>query len=268
MQKEVYVASASHNLIESGDVKPCGRLKSHIESYWYVITNVKLISPLEISITSDGSFNIVMNLSLNRNAGPMKIYGISESRISLTASGKTCLLGIKFLPGGILSFMDIHASDFKSNSFNLSDVIGARVNELYERLMTADNIHDKILFLENYFIDLLNKNDRRVPPAIEQIKNTFNGNKFITGDMISQLSCVCERQTRRLFSQYIGTGPKEFVRMLRIQNAIHLLAIKKHMDFKELALVTGHYDQSHFIKEFKKFTGITPLQFKQKLSAK
>jgi len=265
-KNEVYISSSSNNSIESGDIKPCDSLKGYIDCYWYLIANASVISPFKISVTADGSFNIIFNLAQRKISDPIKIYGIPESCISLVASDKTYILGIKFLPGGILSFLDLQASDFGSNSANLSDLIGSRADEIYDNLMLAENLRDKIIFLENYLIGMLNQRRLDVPAVIDKIKLELSRGRLITGEAIADLSCVCERQVRRLFAQYIGVGPNEFIRMLRVQNAIHLLAMKKDVSFKELALMTGHYDQSHFIKEFKKITGITPAQFRRQLT--
>jgi len=265
-KNEVYLSSGSSNLIKSGEIQPCEALKEYIECYWYLIANAKLILPVNISITADGTFGMIFNLSQNKKSNFIKIHGIPESGTSIVASDNAYILGIKFLPGSILSFFDIHASEFCSTPISLSDIIGTRADELHEKLMLIDGLQGRINFLESYLVRTLHQRKLNVPETIGKIKLELGRGTLVNAEIINDLGCVCERQIRRLFAQYIGVGPKEFVRMLRVQNAIHLLAMKKDISFKELAIITGHYDQSHFIKEFRKFTGITPSHFKKQLN--
>lgn len=65
------------------------------------------------------------------------------------------------------------------------------------------------------------------------------------------------RQLRRLSQIYLGVSPREFSRVLRFQYALHM------MQTDPQSCTDGYYDQAHFIKEFKRLSGLTPQVFKQ-----
>jgi methylphosphotriester-DNA--protein-cysteine methyltransferase len=66
------------------------------------------------------------------------------------------------------------------------------------------------------------------------------------------------RQLRRLSQLYLGVSPRAFSRVLRFQHAIHLINTKT----VSTQWTEGYYDQSHFIKEFKQLSGLTPVEFR------
>ncbi len=65
----------------------------------------------------------------------------------------------------------------------------------------------------------------------------------------------------RSFRKFYGTTVAEYVRSLRVEHACNLL--HGHNSIAEIALASGFCDQSHFTKIFKRFTGMTPTQFRR-----
>lgn len=63
-----------------------------------------------------------------------------------------------------------------------------------------------------------------------------------------------ERQLQRLFKKYIGLSPKYYARIIRF-NYIFRLIKEKERSWAEIVFESGYYDQSHFIRNFKAFTG-------------
>lgn len=68
---------------------------------------------------------------------------------------------------------------------------------------------------------------------------------------------VSPRQLRRIFNYYIGTTPKVFSNVVRFQNILNEIEDKNFDDFRTYYDL-GFFDQTHFIKDFKKFYGVTP----------
>ena len=74
-------------------------------------------------------------------------------------------------------------------------------------------------------------------------------------------ACLSTKQFTRIFTEYIGTSPKEFLRIIRVQRALFLLQQNPQCNFAQVAYSCGFSDQSHMIREFKLFTGYTPLEY-------
>ena len=70
-----------------------------------------------------------------------------------------------------------------------------------------------------------------------------------------------DRHLRRLFNQFVGVSPNYFKRMVRHQKAIKALNNDPYQDLAGLSIQLGYCDQSHFIHEFKRFHGMSPVRF-------
>jgi transcriptional regulator GlxA family with amidase domain len=86
--------------------------------------------------------------------------------------------------------------------------------------------------------------------------NRTKGN--ITVDCLASEACLSRRQFERIFLAYIGISPKQFLKIVRFQNAIFINHNSNAKSLTDLALKAGYYDQSHFINEMKELTGYTP----------
>ncbi|MFW6043542.1 MAG: helix-turn-helix domain-containing protein [Marinilabiliaceae bacterium] len=80
-------------------------------------------------------------------------------------------------------------------------------------------------------------------------------------DQLASIACLSRKQLERLFSGRIGTSPRQFMNIVRFQNAIGYKARYPECNFTSLAFHCGFYDQPHMNHEFKKMSGLTPREF-------
>ena len=78
--------------------------------------------------------------------------------------------------------------------------------------------------------------------------------------VVCDVSGKNERQIERLFSKYIGLSPKFYSRIIRFSHIFELMRSKDN-SWGDLVYKSGFYDQSHFIKNFKEFTGEDPSSY-------
>jgi transcriptional regulator GlxA family with amidase domain len=85
---------------------------------------------------------------------------------------------------------------------------------------------------------------------------------------IEELADYCHasvRQLERRFQRVVGVSPKFFARTLRFEQAQRHLMFDPETDLTGLAYQCGYFDQAHFIKEFRAFTGKTPSEYAQQM---
>jgi AraC-like DNA-binding protein len=75
------------------------------------------------------------------------------------------------------------------------------------------------------------------------------------------MACISRKQFERVFAAKIGATPKQYLKVVRLQQALQLKSIDRNRNLTQLAYDCGYYDQSHFINEFKQQTGYTPKQY-------
>ena len=85
---------------------------------------------------------------------------------------------------------------------------------------------------------------------------------------VSQLSRevhYSERHLRRLFQEYLGTGVKTYSRIVRVNHVVSLLC-RRQSGLEAAAGLTGYYDPSHLIRDFRECCGITPQEYLSRMS--
>ncbi|WP_058913874.1 helix-turn-helix domain-containing protein [Entomohabitans teleogrylli] len=71
------------------------------------------------------------------------------------------------------------------------------------------------------------------------------------------------RYFQQVFRQHFGVTPRHFRRIIRLEQLTRHLLLTRQRDYLDSALAYGYYDQSHFIHDFRHFTGATPSHFLQ-----
>ncbi len=69
------------------------------------------------------------------------------------------------------------------------------------------------------------------------------------------------RQLERKFTKKVGISPKQLGKVVRLQTALKMLLNRQSENLTKIAYDSEYYDQAHFIKDFKEFTGTTPKEF-------
>jgi AraC-like DNA-binding protein len=76
---------------------------------------------------------------------------------------------------------------------------------------------------------------------------------------------LSERTLERRFKQSIGISAKLFSRICRFQESLNQLRKNKYDKLSDIAYENGYADQSHFIRSFKEFTGVSPFDYRKQL---
>lgn len=187
----------------------------------------------------------------------LPVYALSglrnTPRLIQYEAGATNLL-IIFKEGGINAFFNIPAHECFNESIPLQDLIN--VTYLEDQLST--DVATSINIVQNFLLQHLKhpQPDMLVAAALRSIKHQ-QGQLSIT-DLASSLYISKDAFEKR-FRKVIGTTPKQFASLVRMKAIVQNPAHSK--DFTHLALDAGYFDQSHFNKAFKKFTGLTPSSF-------
>ncbi len=133
--------------------------------------------------------------------------------------------------------------------------------EIEQKITKATDTQQRIEIIETFLLNKLYEAstiDHIVKSTIETLLAT-SGNSSIRAILNENLSK--RRQLERNFLNQIGISPKQLGKVIRLQTALKLLLNRKTENLTEIAYKSEYYDQNHFIKDFKEFTGITPKEF-------
>lgn len=149
----------------------------------------------------------------------------------------------------------------ENTAVSLEKLFGKDGQEIEQQVLNANSILERIKIVEKFLLDRLTdieNIDRIVKSTVETI---ITANGQLSVDELSKLTQVNRRQLLRKISSAIGLSPKQLSRTIRLQAALKMLLNDQFSNLAELAYKNEYYDQAHFIKEFKEFTGSTPKEF-------
>jgi len=157
----------------------------------------------------------------------------------------------KLLPFPINEFTDLN--------IDLDLVIrSSEVSRIESKLKEAMNLKERIDIIQDFLLSLLHEECNRDLIYGSLQKMTYSiGNVKI--DLIADNFNVSRRHFMRKFKEKIGLAPKLYSELVRFKYAIQYK--NQGMDWSDITFYCGYYDQSHFVKEFKKFTGVSPQIF-------
>lgn len=88
----------------------------------------------------------------------------------------------------------------------------------------------------------------------------------ISLESISSETQYSTRYLSSVLSDKVGVCPKTFSKIIRFQNAVQLIDSDPNMNLTQISNINGYYDQSHFIKDFSKYMGMTPKKYQKTIA--
>ena len=172
-------------------------------------------------------------------------------------------ISIRFRAGAFRHFCRNSSVDFIDSFVDIEDVWGYIGAEFRDRVISAETIAAKIQIIEHYLFYFLEKN-RKVDAELDLMTRflLYDYNK-INVSTLCRDSCLSQRQIERKLKDAVGVSPKTFQRISRFEALIKELLLNHQQKYLDIAMEYGYYDQSHFLKEFKKYVGEYPSAFLQ-----
>lgn len=176
-------------------------------------------------------------------------------------TGETATFFVCFHPNGFLPFATVPIKELENRVVSLEKLFGKEGEEIGQHILNATSTSERIDLIESFLFNKLANTktvDKIVKSTVETIL-TANGQFSI--DVLSKQNNTSRRQLSRKFSSDIGISPKQLSKTIRLQNTLKMLLTENVTSLTNLAYENEYYDQAHFIKEFKEFTGLTPKEF-------
>lgn len=190
------------------------------------------------------------------------VIGQTIEPFFIQPTGYVNTFAIRFYPYGFTNFVTIPIRDLANKETPITQLFGeATAKDLEQRIVNATDTQQRIDVIETFFINKLSEKttiDNIVKSTIDTLLLT-KGNTPINTILKEDRSK--RRQLERKFSQQIGISPKQLAKVIRLQTALKMLLNQQNETLTRIAYESEYYDQNHFIKDFKEFTGTTPKEF-------
>lgn len=255
---------------------PSIALIDYVQCYFTCETDCAVTT--EDSVYASGFVEIMFNLgdgpqqltSDGQTTRPRaQLWGQTIQPFSFTSSGKHAMLGVRFYPHTAACFFDEPIDTFNDQVIDYIDVAGREGRELYNQLAEAASLSKKIELLEKFLLARLQRYEHRYAKLklMNAIVDDLNNDDFFrTINTVSARYGMTPRYLQKLFLSYSGISPHLFSKITRFQKSLQLIA-RDELPLTTVAHQCGYYDQSHFIKDFKSFTGLAPSHFRAESSS-
>ena len=189
------------------------------------------------------------------------VFGQITKFIEIGPTGRSGIVSGRFLPEGLIPFLEHSVNELENKATILEVLFGEKGKLLEERVVEAKTNEKRINLISEFLLTLL-----KVPTTIDSITKScietiVRSHGQLDVESLAGKLNVNRRNLERRFSSTIGMSPKQLSRVVRLQATIRMLEQKKFTSLTSLAYENGYFDQAHFIKDFKEFTGISPKSF-------
>ena len=170
--------------------------------------------------------------------------------------GSGCM-AVCFHPGMAYPFFRMPMHLFRDATVNFFDLWNDPTSELEDKLARIPDDAGRSAAVQGFLLNQLNfdKQDLQVAHCLNKAQLTGGS---ITVRKLAEETGLSQRQLSRRFHQTIGVSPKEYLGAYRFNASLQYLSRYPGISLTEIAHLSGYYDQAHFIRDYKVYTGYSP----------
>ncbi len=251
---------------------PAPPLSDFVELMWF---GEDYIAPHALErVMPTGDMSLIVNLYEDST----RVYNSNDQRKCKTLNGTIVVgahsefavidtseqrstMGAVFKPGRAFPFFKLPADELQSTNVELDTLWGAEARDLRERLLAAKTPEAKFDVLGRALLGKIVNSLDSAHPAVRFAVGNFRRLPNLPISGVTDQIALSERRFIQLFTQHVGLTPKLFCRIQRFQKVLREIARSTSIDWTQIALSCGYFDQAHFIHDFRAFSGINPSSY-------
>lgn len=253
------------------EYRPNGILKDFIQCYFVCETDIPVMTDDKVFAT--GAIEILFNLGAD---GPQQIkngdlvtcpdiqlWGQTIQPFTFTSYGKHCMFGIRFFTHTAACFFNEQIEEFNDRVIDFKELGGKEAALLHLRLMEAKTPDRRIDLVEEFLMKRLLTSGPKFSKLklVNNIMFDLSKEDFLENiNTVAAKYGLSSRYLQKIFLNYSGLSPNLYTKIARFQKSLYRVAENK-LSLTSIAYECGYFDQSHFIKDFKFFTGSPPSRF-------
>ena len=207
-----------------------------------------------------GTMNLVLHTDDGGHA-TVTLSGAHSMHFLLDTSNPFSVVAVSFKPGGGFPFFGVPADAVANSSVPLDALLGLEAFDLRDRLMEARTSLDRFQALQRFLLGRLGVHAGRSAAVRYALR------RFHDEDRVPRVAHIAEQvgwTAKKLiatFRREVGLAPKAYCRLARFRNVLATLEQDDDVDWSDVALACGYFDQPHFNHDFKEFSGFSPSEY-------
>ena len=250
------------------EYKPPIELASWIKLFW--VFESRSNDPVPETIVADGFPELIIHFrspfaEVDR-AGhllrqPVAIAcGQLTGPLVLHSSLDAGMIGIRFQPSGMAPFLSTPMQALTDARVPATDLF-ADVDQLMDEVVESSNDAQRIAACNRFLLRSIDP-DRENICVRRALESIMHARGSISVESLSTLVGMSRRSLELAFQREVGTSPKMYCRITRFRHLYDAVSENSpSVDWVQVALDSGFFDQSHLIRDFRRFAGASPISF-------
>ncbi len=205
------------------------------------------------------------NAHLVLEAGEVRLWGVHRGRFNKTLSGRGWAFGVKLAVAALPALLPGPASALTDRSVAGEAVLGEGVQGLLDARLAADADALRQVVETLLRPRLPVRPDPRALGLADLVRGVAEDPTITSVDALSRVAGEPVRQLQRDFRRHVGVSPKWVIARYRLHEALALLQSGAARPDADLAQRLGYFDQAHFIRDFRRMVGVSPLAYARSL---
>jgi AraC-like DNA-binding protein len=195
--------------------------------------------------------------------GRLWVQGVSRAPFFRTLEGEGHTLGVAFHPGGFRPFLGREVGSIADRSVPAGDLLGLDDRPVAERILATRDLGEMVAAVEGYLTELAPAPDPVVDQVRALVELAETDREVTRAEQLASRAPMSLRSLQRLFTDYVGMGPKWVISRFRILDAAAAAHGGAPVDWAALATELGFTDQAHLTRAFTAVVGTPPATYQR-----
>lgn len=189
----------------------------------------------------------------------VSVFGQIDRHFTVTHLPGFYSLGVLLKPSVLSRLLRVNMAEFTNKAFD-GILIRKDFLPLYNELEDVSGIAAKIEIIERYLRNALSGVSRQHTITDDALR-LIHQQKIVSMDHLAEQLRISQRHLEIQFKRSVGLSPKTYFLIDRFKRMEQKLRMTRSIHWHDMSFATEYYDQNHFIKDFKRFTGLTPSNY-------
>jgi AraC-like DNA-binding protein len=233
----------------------CDALAGVVQHFWSVRWDLRGAKPFVPETLPHPNVHLVFE------DDGANIAGVHTGRFTTQLKDTGWVFGVKFRPGAFRPHLGRSVATLRDRTVPIDEVFGTKGAALARQVSDLGSDAEKAAAVERFLNERMTPSDPNVKRVSHIVDEIAENREIVSVEQVVERARLGKRTLQQLFNSYVGVGPKWVINRYRLHEAVERLQAGAHINFTDLAMELGYFDQAHFIRDFRKLVGCTPAAY-------
>jgi AraC-like DNA-binding protein len=234
-------------------ISPSAQLAQFVDYYWLVRWHVP--EPYRQQVIPQPRIHVAAE------DGRLFVHGLSREPFFRTLTGDGHALGAAFHPGGFRPLLKSSVGALSDTVRPGADVLGSDDRPPAAAILGDEDADSMVATMERYLLSTEPESDPAARDATRLVEAVAEHSEIVRAEQLADHGGLSLRSLQRLFTEYVGIGPKWVIQRSRILEAAATAHTGESVDWADLAQRLGFSDQAHLTRVFTQVVGTPPATY-------